>query len=325
MAKGISLMIMKGSAAEDMTQLVESVKWSGRKGSSSRTLTVSMIDDDGYKHARSGINCEEGHQCIFSYDGKELFRGIIMNQTQSNKKKLTFTAYDNGIYLANNKDTFCYKNKTADQIFTDCCTRFGLPTGEVSKCSYVIPDLTKPKTTAWDTIEDALAQDFKATNTRHYVSSDGGKLSLLTRKENILQWVMEVGQNLSSYTYSRSIEKIRTRIKMVSKEGTSIAEKTNSSLESKIGIFQEVDQPDESLTTPQVKELVEGMLQDKGTPTRTLNVDVLGVPEVISGIGVMIIIPELDLNRTFYVDSDTHEFKDQMHTMSLSLNYASDI
>ncbi len=325
MADGINLLIIKGGSTEDMTQLVETVKWAGRKGSSSRTLSVTLIDDDGYKHARSGINCEEGHQCIFSYNGTELFRGIIMAQTQSNKKKLQFTAYDNGIYLANNKDTFCYKKKTASQIFSDCCTRFGIPTGSVASCSYVIPELTKSKTTAWDAIEDALSQDYKATNVRHYVSSSGGQLSLLTRKENILQWVIEVGQNLSTYTYSRSIESVKTRVKMVSKEGTSVAEKTNSTLESKIGIFQEIDQPDESLSKAQVKALVASMLQEKSAPKRTLNVDCLGIPEVISGIGVMIIIPELELNQTFYVDSDSHTFKDNMHTMSLQLNYANDI
>ena len=142
MADGMSLIILKGEQGYDVTQLVEQVKWKGRKGSSSRTLAVTLIDDDGYKHARSGIDVEQGHQCIFSYDGVELFRGIIMSQTQSNQKKLQFTAYDNGIYLANNKDTFCYENKTASDVFRDCCTRFGLAMGEVASCSYKIPEQT---------------------------------------------------------------------------------------------------------------------------------------------------------------------------------------
>ena len=107
MADGISLMIIKGEQGYDVTQLVEQIKWRGRKGSASRTLNVTLIDD-GDKHTRSEIDVEQGHQCLFCYNGKELFRGIIMMQTQNNQKKLTFTAYDNGIYLANNKDTFTY-------------------------------------------------------------------------------------------------------------------------------------------------------------------------------------------------------------------------
>lgn len=325
MADGISLIILKGEQGYDVTQLVEQVKWKGRKGSSSRTLAVTLIDDDGYKHARSGIDVEQGHQCIFSYDGVELFRGIIMSQTQSNQKKLQFTAYDNGIYLANNKDTFCYENKTASDVFRDCCTRFGLPMGEVASCSYKIPELTKSKTTAFDAIADALSLDFDATGIRHYVASSKGKLSLLTRRENILQWVIEVGQNITSYSYSRSIEDIKTRVKMVSKEGTTVAEKSNAELEKKIGIFQEIDQPDESLTAAQVNDLIASIMEEKGTPERTLTVEAMGIAEVISGIGVYIIIPELGISRTFYVDEDTHTFEDNKHTMSLKLNYANDL
>lgn len=325
MADGMSLIILKGEQGYDVTQLVEQVKWKGRKGSSSRTLAVTLIDDDGYKHARSGIDVEQGHQCIFSYDGTELFRGIIMAQTQSHQKKLQFTAYDNGIYLANNKDTFCYENKTASDVFRDCCARFGLPVGEVAKCSYKIPELTKSKTTAFDAIADALSLDFDATGIRHYVASSKGKLSLLTRRENILQWVIEVGQNITSYSYSRSIEDIKTRVKMVSKEGTTVAEKSNAELEKKIGIFQEIDQLDESLTAAQVNDLIASITEEKGTPERTLTVEAMGIAEVISGIGVYIIIPELGISRTFYVDEDTHTFEDNKHTMSLKLNYANDL
>ena len=324
MGKGISLIISKGGNVYDMTSLVESIKWAGRKGSSSRTLNVTLIDDDGYKHARSEIDVEQGHQAMFSYNDVELFRGIIMSQTQNSKKKMTFTAYDNGIYLANNKDTFCYENKTADAIFKDVCSRFGIPVGQVAACSYVIPELTKSKTTGWDAIADALSLDYDATGIRHYVSSDKGKISLLVRKDNILQWVIEVGQNMSSYSYTRSIEKVRTRVKLVSKEGTTLAEKSNPAMESKIGIFQEVDQPDESLTQPQITALAESTLQNLINPERTLDIDSVGIPEVISGIGVFIRIPVLGLERSFYVDSDTHTFQGNNHTMSLKLTWAGD-
>ncbi len=93
--EGINLIIIKEGKGYDVTQLVEQIKWSGRKGAASRTLSVTLVDDDGYQHARSGIDVEQGHQCIFSYDRKELFRGIIMTQTQSSQKRLAFKAYDN--------------------------------------------------------------------------------------------------------------------------------------------------------------------------------------------------------------------------------------
>ena len=303
MAK-IQLLVVKDKKTIDMTNLVQSVRWSGRKGSSARTITVTMIDDDGYRHARSGIDVADGNQCVFLVDGKERFRGILMNQNQGDKKQLKFKAYDNGIYLANNKDTFVYKNKTADQVFSDVCSRFGIPTGEVAKCSYKIPELTKSKTTGQDAVLDALGLDYKATGTRHFISSDKGKLSLLQRKDQVISFVVDGDANLYGYSYTKSIESIKTRVRMISKEGTTLAEKSNSALEQKIGIFQEIQQPDESLTKAQVKDLVGSVLDTLDDPEETLTLNILGDPDVISGKAILVKIPHLGISRAYYVDSD---------------------
>lgn len=321
----IQLLVVKDKKTIDMTNLVKSVRWSGRKGSSARTITVAMIDDDGYRHARSGIDVADGNQCVFLVDGKERFRGILMNQNQGDNKQLKFKAYDNGIYLANNKDTFVYKNKTADQVFSDVCSRFGIPTGEVAKCSYKIPEFTKSKTTGQDAVLDALSLDYKATGTRHFISSDKGKLSLLQRKDQVISFVADGDANLYGYSYTKSIESIKTRVKMISKEGTTLAEKSNSSLEQKIGIFQEIQQPDESLTKAQVKDLVGSVLDTLDDPEETLTLNILGDPDVISGKAILVKIPHLDISRAYYVDSDDHTFEDNMHTMSLTLTTAAEI
>lgn len=321
----IQLLVVKDKKTIDMTNLVKSVRWSGRKGSSARTITVAMIDDDGYRHARSGIDVADGNQCVFLVDGKERFRGILMNQNQGDNKQLKFKAYDNGIYLANNKDTFVYKNKTADQVFSDVCSRFGIPTGEVAKCSYKIPEFTKSKTTGQDAVLDALSLDYKATGTRHFISSDKGKLSLLQRKDQVISFVVDGDANLYGYSYTKSIESIKTRVKMISKEGTTLAEKSNSSLEQKIGIFQEIQQPDESLTKAQVKDLVGSVLDTLDDPEETLTLNILGDSDVISGKAILVKIPHLDISRAYYVDSDDHTFEDNMHTMSLTLTTAAEI
>ena len=328
MAGGINLTIYKNgsSTGKDITQLVESIKWAGRRGSPTRTLTVNLLDDDGYRHDRSGIDVEEGWQCIFKYNGVELFRGIFMTQGSGQSKTGEYKAYDNGIYLSNNRDTFVYESKTAADVFRDVCTRFGIPVGSVASCSYSIPDLTKKKTTGWDAIEDALSLEFDNTGTRFYVISEKGALSLKKRQENILQWVLETTSNISQYKHTKSIENVRTRVKLLSDEGTVLAEASDPSLEQKIGIMQDVDTPDETLNSAQLNALAKSLLGEKKRPSQKLTLNnVLGIPDVVAGVGVFVIIPHLSINRTLYVDSDTHTFKDQLHTMSLQLSYAADI
>lgn len=287
------------------------------KGFCARSVSISLLDCKG---AQSGIDVTKGHQLIFSYKGKELFRGMIMSQQQSESFKMPITAYDNGIYLSNNKDTFVYENKTVHDIFIDVCKRFGIKYSDVAKASYKIPELTKSKTTAWDAILDAISQDFKATGTKYYVNSSKGVLSLIKRRENILQWVLETGGNIMSYTYKKSIEDIKTRLKILSDEDKVYAVKKNTELEKKIGIFQDIEKKDDDLSEAKLQEHIKETLKEISTPEISLSVEALGIPDVISGVGVYVIIDELGIKRTFYVDEDTHTFKGGSHTMNLTLN-----
>lgn len=313
----INLILYRDGKTYDISELVESIKWKGRKGSAARSVSISLLDGKG---AQSGIDVTKGHQLIFSYKGKELFRGMIMSQQQSESFKMPITAYDNGIYLSNNKDTFVYENKTVHDIFIDVCKRFGIKYSDVAKTSYKIPELTKSKTTAWDAILDAVSQDFKATGTKYYVNSSKGILSLIKRRENILQWVLETGGNIMSYTYKKSIEDIKTRLKILSDEDKVYAVKKNTELEKKIGIFQDIEKKDDDLSEAKLQEHIKETLKEISTPEISLSVEALGIPDVISGVGVYVIIDELGIKRTFYVDEDTHTFKGGSHTMNLTLN-----
>lgn len=313
----ITLVLYKNGKAYDISELAESIKWKGRKGSAARSLDVSLVDCE---NAKSGIDVTRGDQLVFSFKGKELFRGIIMSQQQSDKLKMPVTAYDNGIYLANNKDTFMYENKTVHDIFIDICKRFGIKYSDVAETSYKIPELTKSKTTAWDAILDAVSQDFKATGTKYYVHSSKGVLSLVKRRENILQWVLETGGNIISYNYKKSIENIKTRLKILSDEDTVYAVKKNAELEKKIGIFQDIDKKDDDLSEAKLNQTIKETLKEISSPEISLTVEVPGIPDVISGVGVYVIIDELGIKRTFWVDEDSHTFKGSSHTMNLTLN-----
>ncbi len=320
----IKLIVVKNDSGYDMSELVQSVSWSGRKGSAARSLSVSFIDDDGYGHTRTELDVEEGHQCIFYWKGQELFRGMFMKQEQSRRKTMSAVAYDNGIYLSNNKDTFNYTGTKASDIFVDVCKRFGIPYGAVADTSYQIPELPKPKTTGWDVICDALSLTYKATGIRYYPVCVGDEIRLLERRENILQWVIETGVNLEDYKLSKSIEKVKTRVKLLSKEGAVLAEAVDSALEKKLGVFQTVDTADDEMNSAQLNELVKTTLEENNKPERLLTVTARGLTDVITGVGVFIIIKPLGISKTYYVEEDAHTFQGRDHSMKLKLALAQD-
>ena len=321
----IKLLVIKNKKTIDMSNLVSRVRWEGRRGASARSIQVDFLDDDGHNHDRSELDVFEGHQCIFYWKNEELFRGMFINQRQSGRKILTAKAFDNLFYLANNKDTFNFTNTKASKIFKNCCELYGIPFNGVADTGYRIPELPKPNTTAWDVIADALSLTFKSTGIRYYPLSKGGRVSLLERRQNILQWVVETGVNLEDYSYGKSIERIKTRIKLLSKEGTVIAEARDAELEKKIGTFQDVVRVDDTMNAGQLTELVNSTLAENNKAVETFSVKGLGQPEIITGVGVFITVNPLDISRSYYVESDSHTFIGNHHSMSLTLCTATDI
>lgn len=320
----IQFVIIHNGTGYDVSNMFEEITWSGRKGAAPRSVSITLIDDDGENHARVTVDCANGDQCVFYEDGTELFRGIITSHKQSDSKKLVVKAYDNAYYLSNNKDSFCYTNKTAKEIFNDCMSRLGM-TGESVDTGYTIPELPKAKTTYYDVMLDAISMTYKATGERFYISSEKGKIYLRRRLENAMQWVLESGSeqaNLTSYEYSKSIEKVRTRVRLLSSEDAVVYEKANEELESKIGMFMEVKSVDDSYTTAQMQELVESVFEEKGAPEQVLKVSGIGVSDAISGKCVYVIIPHLGIKKSFFIDEDTHKYTRESHTMTLKLNFA---
>lgn len=321
---GMTLLVIKDGATYDMTPLVENVTWSGRKSSAPRSLDFSLLDSDRYGHNRSGVDVERGQQCAFYWNGEELFRGVIMRQEQSQKRTATYKAYDNAIYLANNEDTFVYKQKTATQIFNDICRRFSL-SGNAVNTGYVINDMTKPNTTCIDVIWAALAKTYRATGRRYYVISQKGVLNLIARADNLVQWVIEEGVNATGYSMTKSIENVRTRVKIYSDGNTELAMASDPALEARIGVLQKTESSSEKNDKAKAKTTAQSVLENLKKPEESFSIEALGIPYVYSGVAVWINVPFLGVSRTFYVDEDSHEFKMNVHTMKLTLNATNDV
>ena len=96
--------------------------------------------------------------------------------------------------------------------------------------------------------------------------------------------------------------------------------KKDAELEKKIGIFQDIDKKDDDLSEAKLNEQINETFKEITTPEISLTAESIGIPDVISGVGVYIKIKKLGIERTFWVDEDTHTFKGDTHKMSLTLN-----
>lgn len=328
----LKFILVKEKKGYDISDLVRRVNWSGRKNSPARSLELTLMDDPSLgENNRAGIDVYSGNHLIFLEDGTELFRGIIMRQIQTQEHTLSITAYDNAIYLSNNRDSFSYKKKTITEVFLDICTKYGISRGETASVQYKIPVLTDIGVTIYDILCNGLSQTYKGTGERFYILSKRGQLHLLRRKEQITKLVLETGKggsdygNITQYSYSKDISATRTRLKLISQNGKVMASWSDMALEEKLGMMQDVQIPDDSISKSKLKTLVISMLNELKKPAESLDVTALGISTIYSGIAVYISIPDIGIGRTFYVDADTHTWEGDFHTMRLTLNFATDL
>ena len=321
---GISLIVQKGQTVYDMTNLVQKINWGGKKSAMPRSIEVTMLDSDSHGHDRPDITIEDGQYCLFRWNGKELFRGIFFMSNQSRSRTGAYKAYDNGIYLAKNMDTFTYKKKTATYIFSDICKKFEIPYSAV-ETGYSIADLTMPNVTAADAVWSALSKPYKGTGGRYYILSEKGTLKLIARADNLIQWVIEEGANVIDFSRERSLENVYTRIVLYSDANKVLASAKDTSIEAKLGIMQYTEQADSKEKAATLQATANNLLTIKKKTEETLEVEALGIPYIHSGVAVFLNIPYLGIKKTYYVDEDEHEFVGEKHTMRLKLNVANEV
>ena len=236
----LELHIIQSGITWDVSSILISAQWSGRKGAAGRRFKATLMDAPDFD--RSLVDVCKGCQCIVMHDGTELFRGLVTTQQRSNNGILTISAMDNLIYLANNDDTFHYTDDKASDIFLDICKQFEIAYDVIADTKYVIPSLSIEHGTLWDCLLEALQCTYLATGGKFYIESQKGKLSLFERQQKVQEWVLASGENLSSFDFSKSIEDIITRVEIISEKGVTVATARDSELEKKIGIFQKVIQ-----------------------------------------------------------------------------------
>lgn len=312
------LMIGKNRTYTDCTKLVIKASVNGRRGDAPRTFSATLSDTED--HERVAANCGEGQSVLFYVDGKEEFRGLLMTDTRCSNRTLAIKAYDNCIFLCNNKDSFTFKKKTATEIFKECLKRLGLKCGGAVNTVHVIGELVKKNTTYWDVIQDALSQTYKSTGVRYYVISIKGKIYLKKREMQDTMPILELKSNIYAYDMQRSIYNTRTRLTLMTSKGVKKGSAANTNLEKKIGKFQDVETVDEDITSTEINQRINVFRMETSIVSKELKVTAIGNIRCISGSCVYVKIPQVNEKRKMYIEEDTHTFEEGHHKMVLKLD-----
>lgn len=313
----IELFVIKDT--EWLELVAESVSLEGHRYQAPRSIEATIVIKQGDQKYYS---VTEGDTVLFKWKGKELFRGIVFARTPD-EHTLAFSAYDMLQYLVKNQDVYVFSNQRADQMIRRIANDFQIPTTSIANTSHTIKSLViKNDTSLYDIILKALKQTKSQTGRNYQLYSEKGKLGLRAWPEPSEVWVLETGVNITGYQYSTSINDTATRVVLRRQKDnkTYKASAKDSSGLNKYGVLQYTETVTDEINQAQLQQRADVRLAEKkGVKKELKNIQAIGIPEVQSGLPVYISIPEAGIKKTYWVDTDRHEFKGTKHTMTIDV------
>lgn len=313
----IELFVIKDT--EWLELVAESVSLEGHRYQAPRSIEATIVIKQG---DQTYYSVSEGDTVLFKWKGKELFRGIVFARTPD-EHTLAFSAYDMLQYLVKNQDMYVFSNQRADQIIRRIANDFQIPTASIANTGHTIKSLViKNDTTLYDIILKALKQTKSQTGRHYQLYSEKGKLGLRAWPDPSEVWVLETGVNITGYQYSTSINDTATRVVLRRQKDnkTYKASAKDSSGLNKYGVLQYTETVTDDINQAQLQQRADVRLAEKkGVKKELKNIQAVGIPEVQSGLPVYISIPEAGIKKTYWVDTDRHEFKGTKHTMTIDV------
>lgn len=303
-----------------MTEIpTKSISWTGQRFKSARKIVAEILYTD--KGGLDYTKVEEGDTVLFKWKKKELFRGIVWDRNITKGGTITLIAYDLLQYLLANKDIYVFSKKRTTDIVTRICKDYQIPMGSIANTGVRMDELFTNETTLYDIILKAIVNTEIQSGQRFQLSSLKGKLILKEWKETTDQWVLETGVNITDYNLSTSLDDVATRVKLISGDDkkTVTAVVNDSSGQKKYGVLQHFERIDEDLSKKQLTSRAKKIQGKKKKIKKNLEVDAIGIDEIVSGMPVYVIEKDIGVKGTYYVDSDNHFFMGDYHDMKLKL------
>lgn len=301
--------------ANDITDYVTSIEWSGSKPQCTRKLGIQVVNAPYDKNIKQ-LNIKLGETLyLYSDDMKtEYFRGFVTERERSSQTgTITYTAYDIGYYLTKSSATYNFKGKTAETITKVVCDDFKIPVGSLAKTGHSQKLIVK-NCKIYDIIMKAYTQAHQVNKKLYMVKASKGKLSVVEYGATICTYELTEDTNIYKSSYKESLSNMVNKVKIYDGDGKQIGV-VESKSNQKYGIFQKTytKEKDKNATTA-AKSLLTGV-------EKTATIEAIGMMQAVTGNGITIVDSATGLKGLFWIIADTHKWVKGVHTMTLSLEF----
>lgn len=307
--------ITRDGNAKDITNLCSDITWSGDLQQAARKLSINMVSPL-FDVNIPIVELDPGNRIrLLTDDHKELFSGYIFGRERNlSGQSVSITCYDGLIYLTKSKTSYNFKQKTAEEIARVVCQDVGVARGSFSETNILQSYIAISKA-PYEIISGVYKKAGELNNKEYIISFQNDMVNITEKGQTSRALVLDPRTNIINQNYSEDIGNMINKVLIYDDKNNLQNQVTKDEWISSYGVFQEIYQKEAGKDPNTVAKNMFNGIERKGS------IDAIGDTGCITGSAVIINEPFTKKSGIFYIESDSHSWKDGKHTMQLVLNF----
>lgn len=304
----IHLINSKGTTM--ITPLITTATLSGEYRSACRTLDLGIVSTP-WDISIPSIDINLGDIIGLLEDGQLMFYGIVWSKDKNTtSNELNIHCKDYGIYLIRNRYNYKFKNMTPEAITKKLCGDFGIATNSVASVGGTIN-----RNFMGCSLYDIIMTAYTLSNSGEYMIRFVGKeLNVIKKGAVAASKDIEKWSNLISSSAGESLDAMINTVYVVDNNNKLIDTLSNKE-DLKYGVLSDLFMKDDKKDYKgDANKLLKGI-------DYKISVMNFGNISYITGNHVIVEESYTGLKGKFYIDADTHTWKNGIYTNKLTLNY----
>lgn len=294
------------TSGKDISELIIDLTWSGDTKECARKITFNCI---------SKISLEPGSDIVMQDDkGKQLFAGVIFDvEIKSATKTLSVLAYDL-LYYINKSDISKVYDDTPENIARSICNDLDIPVGTMAKTNIkvYVPCLA---VSAYKAIMMAYTIAAKQNQGVYMPIMKNMNQLCVIEKGDFCGVVVDGDFNLIDSSFKVSAQNVVNKVLITDKDGNVKKSLDDFDSRKKYGTIQKLYKQEEGKSAEaQAKALFHGIDQ-------SASITVTGDTRAISGKSIAVQEKATGLYGLFFIESDSHTFRNGNYQMNLTLEF----
>lgn len=298
----------------NISPTVGDVTWSGSASQAARSLVFTVAyspDDKNYKMPQ----IKNGDEVKFYADSRLLFVGMVTNRERKSEAGfLSYTAQDRLIHLLRSSGTYRLTNTTPEKIAALICKDVQVPVGTLEKTKVTIDKIFFKDRPYYEIIMAGYTKAYRKNGKKYIARMSGGKLTVTEKGKVVEDFYLKEGRRMVTSSYTETLDNMVNRVYIYDKDNKKIGSISNPGWVEKYGVFQGTVTVDSGNGKTEAKNLLHGI-------DKTASMECEGNVSCISGDGIVIKDSRTGLNGKYWIENDTHTWRDSYYTMSLELAF----